>query len=310
MTERDSLVNLTNLLAQPKRLQAEASQLQRSTAWDTMASRGFRGFKQYGIYFAGMWIGGLRYGEQADLIRSGCFYWRWVDDVADGDRPLPKGYTTRREFLQRRDSVANLLFFHSEETIYGDREDILLAHYYFLARKRGIDLTRESFDILESIVWDEERARNRRVLTQQELNDGLNKLDFACIDGGFKVAEESYSSQDLFALSWAVRTMFNLRDFPKDFAKGIINISAEDIERYEVDLTRLEGRSTIEELIDYGSTRDWYRDQIRYGKNFLDQALSTLGHLRLKWISRAVVNVNFVGPTQRNLDKYAAMLAV
>lgn len=309
MTERDSLVNLADLLAQPKLLQAEAHKLQRTIAWETMASRGWRGFTQYGIYFAGMWLGGLKYGEQADLIRSGYFYFRWVDDVADRDRPLPDIYTTRREFLQRRSTVVNRLSFDPEETVYGDREDILLAHYYFLARRHGLDLSQESLDVLESIIWDEERARNRRVLTQQELNDGLNKLDFACIDGGFKVAEEPYTSQDLFALSWAVRTMFNLRDFPKDFAKGLINISSEDIERYEIDLTQVEGRSSVEELMSYGPMRDWYRDQIRYGKNFLDQALKNLGNLRLKWISRTVININFVGPTQRNLDKYKVMLA-
>lgn len=90
--EQESIVNLSDLLAQPKVLHLEANKLQRSIARDTLVIRGVRGFKQYGVYFAGMWLGGVIYPQQADLIRSGNFYWRWVDDIADNDRPLPQRY--------------------------------------------------------------------------------------------------------------------------------------------------------------------------------------------------------------------------
>lgn len=309
MREQDSLVNLTGLLSHPKTLQDEAHKVQRSIAWETMVNRGIRGFTQYGLYFALMWIGGLRYPEHADLIRSGNFYWRWVDDVADGDRPLPEKYRKRDEFLQHRKAIVKQLFFQPEGTVYGEREDILLAHYYFQARRLGIDLAQESVSILDSIIWDEERARNRKLLTQKELNDGINKVDFACIDGGFKVADEPYHSQDLHALSWAVRTMFNLRDFPRDFAKGLINISREDIERYNVNLAQLEERESVPQLVVYEPMRRWYKDQVAAGRRFLDEALNTLSELHLKWITRFVLNVNFVDPTRRNLNRYAKMVA-
>lgn len=303
-------VNLSYFAAHPEICHPQAEALQRSIAWETMENRGIQGFKQYGLYFAVMWIGGLKYPEHAKLIRSGNFYWRWVDDVADGDRQLPEEYTTREEFLQRRRNIVQQLFFQPESNIYGEREDILLADYYCVARRLGVDLRQESLAILDSIIWDEERARNRRVLTQDELIEGIDKSDLACISGGLKVAGESCTPYDLSTLSWAVRTRFNLRDFPKDFAQGMINISTEDVEEYGVDLTKVAGRSTVEQLVAYGPMRAWYKNQTAVGRNFLDEALITLDQLDLKWITRLVLNVNFIRPTQSTLNRFAKMLAV
>ena len=309
MREHDSLVNLSGLLAQPKVLEAEAGKLQRSISWETMVSRGARGFRQYGLYFLVMWAGGLKYPERANLIRSGNFYWRWVDDIADSDRPLPEKYANEKEFLEGRRDVATKLFFSVRQNVWGDREDILLAHYHYLSSRLGIDLVKESFDILDTIMWDEERARHKKVLNQGELDANLGKLDIACVSGGLKVAEERCTAQDLESLSWAVRTMFNLRDFPKDYARGLINISAEDIEGYEIDLAKIDGRN-FEELVAYDPMRRWYQVKVREGLRFLNLARADLAGLHLKWITRTVINLNFLGSAGRNLNKYAKMLRV
>lgn len=309
MREQEDLINLTDLLAQPKVLQTEAAKLQRSIAWETMVNRGVGGFTKYGLYFGVMWAGGIKHPQEARLFRSGNFYWRDVDDIADKDKQLLPRYQTRQEYLQAKKFTVQKLFFEPNAEVLGDRQDILLADYYYVSRRLGIDLSQESLDILESIAFDEERARRRKILTQTELDDYFELLDPACIKGALKVAREDCDPQEFYPLSMAVRTFFNLRDFPKDFRDGLINISREDIEEYGVDLNSLEGRSTIEQLLMYDPMRRWYQDQTNAGLRYLNQSEDRLRPLHLKSITRFVLWLHFKRPASKNLKSYAKMLA-
>lgn len=310
MYQETGLVYLSELQGRPQVLKSEAAKLQRLTAWETMTNRGWAGFAKYGIYFGFMWIAGIKYPEEARLFRSGNFYWRYVDDVADNDKLLPKRYKTREEYLQTKRAIIQQLFSVQDAVIYGDKEDVLLADYCLAAKNLGVDLRQESLDILDSIIFDEERARQRKLLTQQELDDYFELLDPACISGALKVAREPVDVGEFWPLSMAVRTMFNLRDFPKDFRDGLINISIEDIENYGVDLVQLEGRSTIRELIAYDSMRRWYFDQVAAGLRYLGQSTDRLNGLELKRVTRIVLGMHFEGPTRKNLTSYAKMLSV
>ena len=313
MREQGNLVNLSELLAQPKVLQAEAAKLQRSTALEVMMSRGIRGFTQYGIYFGTMWLYSLKEPERARIILSGNFYWRWVDDVRDKDRSLPARYSSMSEFLRHKYDLVDGLFFHPGRTLYGDREDIMLLDYYVTSKKRGIDLGRESKDILATLIWDEWRSAKKgvkgKIFTQEQLDKNMNRLDFACIDGALKVGDEACTSQDLASLSWATRTFYNLRDCAKDLTDGLINISAEDLVEYGIDLEQLRGRKSVEELIQDPHMRRWYADQTAAGLKYLDEARNTQKGLHLKWDTRAAIYLNFVRPAKGTLRKYAKMLA-
>ena len=302
-------VNLSYLAAHPEICHSQAETLQRSIALETMGSRGLRGLKQYGGYFALMWVCGIIQPERASLLRSSYFWFRHLDDIADGDRALPEGYKSKQEFLQRKWELAGQMFSKQNGPIYGDEEDLLLADYYSKALKLNIDLSKESFSILDTIILDEERARKRRVLTQEELDYSFNQLDFACIGGALKVAGETCEAQDLKALNRAVRTWFNLRDFPKDFKRGIINISREGIFQYGIDLSRLEGLEVFEQVMTYAPMRRWYKDQVVTGRSFLQDGKAEVENLHLKGITRFALNFCFIRPAEGTFNRYADMLA-
>ncbi len=310
MYQEAGLINLSELIARPENLKSKATKLQRSIAWETMVNRGWAGFAKYGVYFTFMWAAGVKYPEEARLLRSGNFYWRYVDDIADNDRPLPSRYKSRADYLQSKKATLGKLFFSPPQTIYGDKEDVLLADYQYVAQGLGIDLSQESFDILESIIFDEERARQRRLLTQKELDDYFELLDPACIKGALKVAGEVVDPGEFWPLSMAVRTMFNLRDFPKDFRDGLVNISKEDIEKYQVDLSQLKSRSTIGQMVSYGPIRGWYQDQVQMGLEYLDQSTTRLKRLDLQKVTRFVLGMHFEGPARKNLTSYARILSI
>lgn len=303
-------VDLSYFAVHPEVCHPQAETLQRSIALETMNSRGMRGWKQYGKYFLGMWAYGLFEPERASVIRSAYFWFRYVDDVADGDKPLPPGYQNKQEFLQKRRELTQQVSHPDDNPIYGDREDILLVDYFSLAKRLRIDLTEESFAILDTIILDEERARNRRVLTQQELDDYFNKLDFACIGGALKVAGETCERESLSALSWAVRTTFDLRDFPRDLAQGIINISAEEIAQYEVGLSQVDDIETVEGMVRYTPIRRWYEDQVPRGLDFLQESRGILGQLQLGPLTNFALNTFFIRPVDNVLNRYAKMLQI
>ncbi|TSC87507.1 MAG: hypothetical protein G01um10147_485 [Microgenomates group bacterium Gr01-1014_7] len=306
MTEQ---VELSYFAAHPVICHMEATRLQGVVAYETIKNRGMRGLKQYGLYFGGMLAYGIREPARAALIRSAYAWFRDGDDKVDGDKLLPPGYKDKGEFLQIKRELIHKASKPDGQPVFGERTDILLIDYFVLARRLKIDLTEESLAVWDTIELDEERARNRRVLTQEELDGYFEKLDLACGEGALKVAGETCDSHDSLSLSWPVRTMFNLRDFPRDFAQGIINVSQEDLVVYGIDLSRLEGRKTVEQVMGYAPMRRWYRDQTVTGITFLQEAKERLKVLHLRRPTRFALNRFFVGPTEKTLNKYAKMLA-
>lgn len=251
----------------------------------------------------------MRNPDGAKIIRDGNFYFRLVDDIADDDRPLPVAYKTKQEYLQRRRDVLKRLY---ADNIYasGDEEDVLVVDWMRREKRLGINLRSETFAILDSIIFDEERARFGKVLTQQELDGYFQQLDLACLSGSLKVAGERCSPQKLADLAMAVRIMFNLRDFPEDYTRGIINISREDLDRYDINLACCDGKTTIEELVANPSMKSWYQDQTNLGLQLLQKGREAKKQLGLKIETRAGLWLNFERPVEATLGRYQRLLGV
>lgn len=303
-------VNLSFYTANPARCHLEATRLQVIVAAETIRHRGVKkGLKQYGQLFTGMVAYSLKEPVRAALIRSSYAWLRDGDEVFDGDKLPPSGYRDKAEFSRVKRDLIHKVSQPDGQPIFGDRVDILLVNYFSLANRLKVDLLDESLAIWDTMELDGERSAERRVLSQDDLDDYFNKLDFACIGGALKVAGEKCDDQDLFYLSWAVRTMFNARDFPKDFAQGIINISEEEKKAFDVEFSELEGRETIKQLLEYEPMRKWYKYHIPRGLDFLKKAGIALEGLNLKWETRFAINKFFVQPTYNTLNQYAKMLA-
>ena len=300
--------NLADLVNNPSQCEEAARSLQRSTAIETLKLRGWPGLKQYGLYFASFWVYGWLQPQRAGIIKSAYFWLRHIDDVADGDRPLPSGYESKQQYLQDKKHLAQAL---SQPGLQGsaslEEVDILLVDYFLAAESLGISLADETLSVLETIRFDEERSRTRRVPAQAELDDYFNKLDSACINGALKVAGEPYHGEaTLHDLSWAVRIWFNLRDFPKDFREGLVNVSAEDIARYGIRLDECEGK--LPGVLEHKPLREWYQAQLQAGQRYLQSAKRTIHGTPFKAMTKLALFTQFVNPADRTFRRYAALL--
>lgn len=302
-----NLVDLSKLSDHPIRVRELASSLQRAVAFETIFVRGIDGAVRYGPYFSTFWIYGLTDPERGRIIKSGYFWLRHIDDIADGEKPVPTDYNSRKEYLERRREIVSDLA--SGRTAIGDKQDILLLDYLLTAKRLGFDLTGESLAILDTMIIDEERSRTGRLLTQQELTEYYDKLDYACIDGAFKVAGEGYTSRDLEDLSMAIRTRFNLHDLTRDLKAGIINVSKEDIARYGIDLAMCARQQRVEQLFTYEPMRSWYGDQVAFGWEALQRAKDKLRVMCLKWQTRFALDFVFAKPAEKTFRRYQGLLA-
>lgn len=309
MNRAESIIDLVQVATNPVQCEKEASLLRRSIALETIQKRGWQGVKQYGRYFASFWVYGLVEPDRASVLQSTYFWLRHIDDVADQDKPVPSMYESRHQFLTAKRDMVESYFSGTAAPVYGERPDILLVSADLTTQKLGFSLRQETSAVLDTIIFDEERSRSKRVPAQQELDDYFNKLDFACLNGALKIAGEQHCRDtDLPDLSWATRIVFNLRDFPKDFAAGIVNISREDMQKYGVDTNVLAECKTIEELVAYSPMRRWYSDQLTAAQHFLDVGRVGLAGLGLKWITRLAIQVSFINPDQKYLNGFRDLL--
>lgn len=310
-------VDLTYYLNHPKECAKASRPIEWDVAFRTMWSRGIMnwekrkllpGFSQYGFFFAAMLIGREVTGP-GRFVSPVYFYNRDSDDRADGDRSAPAGYANPRDYLLKRRSVIEQVFSpHLQQTIYGDKVDILLVDSANQAKQRGIDIKEEFLAITNTMIIDEERRRTRKVLTKAELEDYFYKLDFACGSGSLKIAGETVNPHELENLSLAVRTMFNLRDFAKDIKNGIVNIPLEDVNRLGVDVNQLMGMSE-QDILSYRPMRIWFREQTAEGLGYLSRSQEEMARVSLKQLTRIALQANFIKPTEKGLGRFQRILA-
>lgn len=297
-------IDLADLVNRPAMCRRTAGRLQRAVALETAATRGIGGFRQYGLYFLTFWLYGIVQPTRARALRDGYFSARYWDDVADRDRPLPRGYATIKEFLDNKSRLVMQLYDPRRPApLPGDEADAMLAGLYLSSQVLGISLLDETLAIFDSLKLDAERGSSRRVLTEEELRRSFRNLDYACVDGAFKIAGEPYRAELLQNLSNAVRIWYSLRDFPKDLKAGIINISSQDMASYGINLDMCKGDTP--ELLAYRPFHEWYADQAALGHSYLAAAKQTIKETPFKFLTRLALNFNFVSPAERFFSKTA-----
>ncbi|MFN1834178.1 hypothetical protein AB2B38_002855 [Balneola sp. MJW-20] len=160
---------------------------------------------------------------------------RFLDDIVDGDHPLPDGIESAETY------ISDLILFTRSVREPRDEAEYLLAHCFGLAQKFGEDFTKETCDILESLLFDAQRRGRGKIYPKKELARHFYKLDIrGTIRATLKVFKDDPDKfTDLIPLGTASRYQFDLEDLEEDIRNGYINISREDFERLDMTLNDL-----------------------------------------------------------------------
>ena len=188
---------------------------------------------------------------------------RYVDDIADGDIPVPSGSASAEEYIGKK---LNYLKSGSEPV---DDCEKLLSLCAKLAKAFDSDFTGETEDILGSLQFDAKRKGTHGIFSEEELKHHFFTLDIrGGIKSTLKIFNESPSNYEILQpLGEADRIYYNLRDFKEDVKAGLINISTEDCARLNITPEVLKSG----QYADNAGVQTWFKEQAAQGLALIDE---------------------------------------
>lgn len=185
---------------------------------------------------------------------------RYIDDIVDGDAPLPACYANEIDFVKDK------IKFSQNQTNPKDEVDYLMLYCFKLAKRFGEDFTEETKDILESLLFDAKRRNKMIVFPQEVLNHHFHLLDIrGTIRATLKVFKDDPDKYLLLEpLGVACRYQYDIEDIKDDLAAGYVNISEEECEQFKI--TQSDLNSSSSEKID-----QWLLERAKKGIMLLEK---------------------------------------
>ncbi len=151
---------------------------------------------------------------------------RYLDDVVDGDAPLPEGYRTPREYLEEK------IVFSQSLSSPRDAMDHLMLHCFELAKGFGAEFGQETGDILNSLLFDAKRRGTWQVFPEAVLREHFHQMDIrGTIRATLKIFKDDPSKYPLLEpLGLACRYQYDIEDIASDLSEGYVNLSQEEVE--------------------------------------------------------------------------------
>ena len=199
--------------------------------------------------------------ERSRLMRTSYLPIRKVDDALDGDASKVKNPLLYATNL-RNNIVINNLGKTPEEQLLRYSLDVLEQKAKSNDSPRG-DFVRA----IEAIVFDHERASQRRILTAEEIERYYRNAFDPVINITLLAIDSNLRSGDIPVLSYGQGRVYSARDFEVDWKRGIINVP-QDI----ISSAGLSPLSSFEEVGGNPKIIDWFHQSLAATKPDLLEA--------------------------------------
>lgn len=183
---------------------------------------------------------------RSKIFRLIYIYFREIDDIIDGDKILN---ITSTDFNEYKKIVTEYMYNRYAFLQNGyssstpNELDEIMKEILELANQLNLDLKNEFIKLLDCMLFDLDRKcdlKNGQI--KLKFKNDIDKYYFqyycdSCIKIAIMLTIPEYVNQeckDIRNLGYAQRIYFNLEDFFEDLSFGIINISKEDIENFEI----------------------------------------------------------------------------
>jgi hypothetical protein len=241
------------------------------------------------------------------------FTWfRRVDDMIDGDTPLPPGLTAH-EYRAQKSALLRTVECGASEDLRV--EDILLVKGLAAARLQGVTVLDELVSIWEVMEWECLRQESGHMASRSELVTQTVKLDRAVLRVTAKACRGNIERLDMImrGFTGSFTRADWLDDMIEDLQRGVINIPSEAISQYNVELKRVLSCRTWDDLMAYAEFALWYRDEVQRSRQEWREVHTALGEnfggvFRSKVITWAFARLT-VGKVEPQFER-AALRAV
>lgn len=213
---------------------------------------------------------------------------RYLDDIVDGDVPLPEGYSNGCEYLSEKIKFVN------NPVNPRDEVECLMLYCNLLAEKFKQDFHSETKDIMDSLLFDAKRRGKEMVFPEKELISHFHLLDVrGTIRATLKIFGDDPDKYNILEpLGIACRHQFNLEDFEEDTYKGYINISMEDCERFGISKKDIHNSSLP-------NIRSWLCHHAREGMDLLLKHHKIMPEGEFSLLEKAVFKVVYEIPARK-----------
>jgi phytoene/squalene synthetase len=197
------------------------------------------------------------------VIASIYTWFRLVDNVIDGDMPLPS--ETLESYLAAKNKVLRFFFTQESPESQMHREEVLLA--YFVREAQGLPvfskLCEQIQNLWELMQFDAQRREARALATRNELDNFAFKQDASILRCCVYVLNGDVKQLEVIvqALCGLFTRTDWLLDYYDDIRKGIIYIPAEVFEQHGMDLKAMQNCQSEQELLASSGLKEWRREE-------------------------------------------------
>ncbi|NNK88747.1 MAG: hypothetical protein HKO90_10725 [Flavobacteriaceae bacterium] len=217
---------------------------------------------------------------------------RYLDDIVDGDLPLPMGYSSEGGYILDKIEFSRSLINPQDEV------DYLMLYCFDVADSFGADFTDETADILNSLLFDAKRRNSMDIFSQSVLEEHFHLLDIrGTIKATLKIFKEDPEKYPILEpLGIACRYQYDIEDINSDLAAGYVNIPLEDIERFGI------GQSDLRSP-DCPSIYSWLHHRAEEGLKLLDEHHRILPIANFSWLAKATFPPVYENPARKIFKK-------
>ena len=229
---------------------------------------------------------------RGEFLESYYVLMRYLDDIVDGDAPLPDGYVHESEY------IINKIRFSNNPKDPKDEVDFLMLYCFELAKKFGQDFTNETEDILNSLLFDARRRGKMIIFPKEELMHHFHLLDIrGTIRATLKVFKEDPNKYGLLEpLGIACRYQYDIEDIQTDLAAGYVNISREECTQFDISEKDLNDPSSLK-------IKKWLFQRARDGMKLLEEHHRRLPEGNFSLISRWTFLLVYENPARKVFKK-------
>lgn len=202
-------------------------------------------------------------------------YFRWFDDIVDSLRLHPK----ESQFIVDRQKRFLSELYSEESPEELSTEELFLAHLVRFDKFKGKNIRQDLETLVKSLEFDSTRVG--KVISSLELEEYIdnNVIPYVNISSAILNIEDN-NKQDLVKISRAGFVIDYIYDLREDLALGYINIPSEDLEKYKINIGKLDN----EEI------KFWVKDKMENLRNILFSNPFNQLPLTARMISEAMIS--------------------
>ena len=176
-----------------------------------------------------------KYKERGLLLRNYYFLMRYLDDIIDGDILIKDYITIDDKIKYLEEKLSNF----TNKSNPKDDVDKMIKECLLLAEDIGFSMENESKFIINSLIFASLKysiSLSLKIVSSDELNKHFYDLDIlGTVSGCLKIYNENEENINaLYYLGKASRKYYDMRDFVEDIKRGLVNISREDIQKFNI----------------------------------------------------------------------------